>query len=261
MRGRAQKVAVSVDADDALLENIIEALRPDMLQLHGKESVARVRDIKARFRLPVMKVIPVATEGRPCGPCRLCRGGRSHPVRCARAEGCDAAGRPRRAFDWHLLEGLDLKVPFMVSGGLNAANVADAVRITGAGGVDVSSGVESAPGVKDPEKIREFIRAARAAEQTAQSTTGEWLMALAKPNSFRTGPDERGHFGMFGGRFVAETLMPLILDLEKAYAEAQGRSGVPQRDGRAPEALCRPSVAALLRRAPVASISAARRSI
>ena len=72
-------------------------------------------------------------------------------------------------FDWHLLEGLDLKIPFMVSGGLNAANVAEAVRVTGAGGVDISSGVESAPGVKDPEKIREFIRAARAADNTAKT--------------------------------------------------------------------------------------------
>jgi phosphoribosylanthranilate isomerase len=70
-------------------------------------------------------------------------------------------------FDWHLLEGLDLKLPFMVSGGLNAENVAEAVRITRAGGVDISSGVESAPGIKDPEMIRNFIRAARATEELA----------------------------------------------------------------------------------------------
>ena len=68
-------------------------------------------------------------------------------------------------FDWHLLENLDLKLPFMVAGGLNAANVAEAVRVTRAGGVDVSSDVESSPGVKDPEMIRAFIRAARASEE------------------------------------------------------------------------------------------------
>ena len=71
-----------------------------------------------------------------------------------------------RAFDWHLLENLDLKLPFMVSGGLNADNVAEALRVTRAGGVDVSSGVESAPGVKDPEMIRDFIRAARATRRS-----------------------------------------------------------------------------------------------
>ncbi len=70
-------------------------------------------------------------------------------------------------FDWHVLENLDLKLPFMVSGGLNAQNVAEAVRVTRAGGVDVSSGVERAPGVKDPEMIRTFIRAARAVETDA----------------------------------------------------------------------------------------------
>jgi phosphoribosylanthranilate isomerase len=168
VQGRALKVSVSVDADDAALENIVEALRPDMLQLHGTESVARVRDIKARFKLPVMKVIPVATRADLTGlpgyaavADRILFDARA-PKDATRPGGL---GTP---FDWHLLEGLDLKVPFMVSGGLHAANVADAVRITG-GGVDVSSGVESAPGVKDQDKIRAFVRAARAADETAQA--------------------------------------------------------------------------------------------
>jgi phosphoribosylanthranilate isomerase len=169
VKGRAQKVAVSVDADDAVLENIVEALRPDLLQLHGKESVARVRDVKARFRLPVMKVIPVETSADLAGLAgyaavadRILFDARA-PKDATRPGGLGAT------FDWHLLEGLDLKIPFMVSGGLNAANVAEAVRVTGAGGVDISTGVESAPGVKDPEKIREFIRAARAADNTAKT--------------------------------------------------------------------------------------------
>jgi phosphoribosylanthranilate isomerase len=164
VKSRAQKVAISVDADDAALENHIEALRPDLLQLHGKETFARVRDVKARFRLPVMKVIPVETKadlanlaGYAAVADRILFDARA-PRDATRPGGL---GVP---FDWRLLEGIDLKIPYMVSGGLHAANVAEAVRVTGARGVDVSSGVESAPGVKDPEKIRAFIRAARAVD-------------------------------------------------------------------------------------------------
>ena len=126
-------------------------------------------------------------------------------------------------FDWTLLKGIDPGIPFMLSGGLDAGNVAEALRITRAGGVDVSSGVERAPGEKDPDKIRAFIRAARAAE----AALAVKRMTAPQPNSFRTGPDERGHFGVYGGRFVAETLMPLVLELERAYDGGEGRSGIP----------------------------------
>lgn len=168
VRGRALKIALSVDADDALLENSIEALRPDVLQLHGRESVARVRDVKAKFKLPVMKAIPIATAADLAGlpgyaavADRILFDARA-PKDASRPGGLGAT------FDWHLLEGLDLNIPFLVSGGLDAANVAEAVRVTRPGGVDISSGVESAPGVKNPEKIREFIRAARAAKNLSE---------------------------------------------------------------------------------------------
>ena len=164
-KGRAAKVALSVDADDATLENIVDTLQPDLLQLHGKETIARVRDIKAKFGLPVMKVIAVETSadlaalpGYTSVADRILFDARA-PKDATRPGGLGAV------FDWHLLEELDLKLPFMVSGGLSVENVAEAVRVTRAGGVDVSSGVESSPGAKDPEMIRNFIRAARATEE------------------------------------------------------------------------------------------------
>jgi phosphoribosylanthranilate isomerase len=164
-RGRALKVALTVDADDAMLANIVEALQPDILQLHGKETVARLRDIKQTFGLQVMKAIAVETPadlvslpGYAAVADRILFDARA-PKEATRPGGLGAV------FDWHVLENLDLKRPFMVSGGLHAGNVAEAVRVSRAGGVDVSSGVERAPGVKDPEMIRAFIRAARATEE------------------------------------------------------------------------------------------------
>jgi phosphoribosylanthranilate isomerase len=167
VKGRAKKVAVSVDADDATLENCIEAVRPDLLQLHGKETVARIRDIKARFGVPVMKVIAVETAadlapvaGYAAVADRILFDAKA-PKDATRPGGL---GTP---FDWHVLENLRLAVPFMVSGGINAANVEEALRVTRAPGVDVSSGVESAPGKKDVALIRAFIAAARAGDTTA----------------------------------------------------------------------------------------------
>ena len=168
-KGRAVKVALSVDADDALLANSIDALQPQLLQLHGSESVARIRDIKQKFGLPVMKALAVATKSDLAalpGYAAVCDRilfDAKPPKNATRPGGL---GEP---FDWHLLEGLDLQLPFMVSGGLDAGNVAEALRITRAGGVDISSGVESAPGIKDPEMIRDFIRAARASQELIAS--------------------------------------------------------------------------------------------
>jgi len=140
------------------------------LQLHGRESVARLRDIKQKFALPVMKAMAVATPadlaslpGYAAVADRILFDARA-PKEATRPGGLGAV------FDWHVLENLDLKLPFMVSGGLHAGNVAEAVRVTGAGGVDVSSGVERAPGHKDPEMIRAFIRAARAVENDTTLT-------------------------------------------------------------------------------------------
>ena len=127
--------------------------------------MARLRDIKQKFGRPVMKAVPVATSadlavlpGYAAVADRILFDARA-PKDATRPGGLGAP------FDWHLLENLDLKLPYMVSGGLHADNVAEALRVTGAGGADVSSGVESAPGVKDPELIKAFIRAARATQE------------------------------------------------------------------------------------------------
>ncbi|HZR75021.1 phosphoribosylanthranilate isomerase [Bradyrhizobium sp.] len=165
VKGRAAKVALTVDADDATLAGIVEALKPDLLQLHGHETPVRLDDIKRKFGLPVMKALAVETAadlavlpGYRDVADRILFDARP-PKEATRPGGLGAA------FDWHLLENLDLALPFMVSGGLHAGNVAEAVRLTGAGGVDVSSGVERAPGIKDSEMIRAFIRAARTTEE------------------------------------------------------------------------------------------------
>jgi phosphoribosylanthranilate isomerase len=163
-KGRATKVALTVDADDTTLSNIVEALQPDILQLHGKETVARLRDIKQTFGLPVMKVLAVE-RAADLAPLPGFAAVADRILFDARApKGATRPGGLGAVFDWHLLENLDLKLPFMVSGGLTADNVAEAVRVTRAGGVDVSSGVERTPGIKDPDMIRAFIRAARATE-------------------------------------------------------------------------------------------------
>ena len=163
VRGRAQKVALTVDADPAFLQSIVEALGPDILQLHGAESVAQVTAIRRNFGLPVMKAVPIAVKED------LARIGTYATVADrllfdARApRDATRPGGLGNTFDWHLLKNVRSDVPFMLSGGLDATNIVDALRITRATGIDVSSGVERAPGVKDVDKMIAFVRAARRA--------------------------------------------------------------------------------------------------
>ena len=172
VRGRAQKVALTVDADDAFLDAVVEAWRPDLLQLHGKETPARVAALKKRYGLLVMKAIAVeaktdlsAVTDYVAVADRLLFDARA-PREATRPGGL---GKP---FDWRLLENLDPGVPFMLSGGLDAGNLGEALRITHAPGIDVSSGVERAPGEKDLDKIRAFVRAAREAAHSSFVTNG-----------------------------------------------------------------------------------------
>ena len=161
VRGMAKKVALSVDADDTALSYVVDALGPDILQLHGNESPLRVAAIKARFKLPVMKAIAVESKADLAAIARYAAVA-NHLLFDARPpRDATRPGGLGNAFDWSLLQNLKPGVPFMLSGGLNAGNVGEALRLTRAPGVDVSSGVERTPGQKDPDKIRAFIRAAR----------------------------------------------------------------------------------------------------
>lgn len=165
-RGRALIAALTVDADDTALDAILDAVAPDWLQLHGREAPPRVAAIRARTGRHVVKAVGVsrraevdAAAGRYGAVAdRLLFDAKPPP---------DAVlpGGNGLAFDWTILAGLDLPIPFMLSGGLTAGTVAEAIRVTGAPGVDVSSGVETAPGVKDAERIAAFVAAARGGAQ------------------------------------------------------------------------------------------------
>jgi phosphoribosylanthranilate isomerase len=175
VKGRARKVALSVDATDAELERVVEALKPDMLQLHGKETPERVASVRSRFGLAVMKALPIETRA-DLSPIHIYAKVADRLLFDARAP--REATRPGglgKPFDWRLLENIDPGVPYMLSGGLDAGNVAEALRITRAQAVDVSSGVERAPGEKDPDKIRAFVRVAREAD----AALGGKLMSTA----------------------------------------------------------------------------------
>jgi phosphoribosylanthranilate isomerase len=166
-KGKIGTVAVLVDPDDALLDEVVERVRPDLLQLHGSETPERVAAIKARTSLPVMKAVPVAEQG-DAAEARRYAGFADAVLFDAKAEaGAMLPGGNGVAFDWLALKGL--ASPFALSGGLTPDNVGEAIRVTGASLVDVSSGVERAPGEKDVELVRRFIRAAKSAEPQARA--------------------------------------------------------------------------------------------
>ena len=160
-RGRATIVALSVDADDDTLKRIVEALSPDLMQLHGSETPTRVKEIGELCARPTMKAIGVATHG-DLAAAQAYEGVADHLLIDAKPpKGAVLPGGNGRPFDWSLTRDFHAPVPWLLSGGLEPDTVAAAIALSGARGVDVSSGVESAPGVKDPAKIRAFIAAAR----------------------------------------------------------------------------------------------------
>jgi phosphoribosylanthranilate isomerase len=160
-RGRAKIVALMVDPDDALIDTVVASAAPDLLQLHGEETPERAADIRSRWGRPVMKAIKVET-GEDARAALRYRAAADLILFDARAPtDSTRPGGNGAPFDWRTLLGVKDQVPFMLSGGLTPDNVAEAIRATGAVIVDVSSGVESSPGEKDPELIRRFLRAAK----------------------------------------------------------------------------------------------------
>lgn len=155
------KVALVVDADDATLDAIVEGLPLDMLQLHGHESPDRLAEIRSRYGLPVMKAVGVADEGDLAALLDYSLVADQILVDAKPPKNAVLPGGNGLTFDWRLVAQRRWLRPWMLAGGLTAENVAEAVRLTNARQVDVASGVESAPGVKDAGKIAGFVRAAR----------------------------------------------------------------------------------------------------
>ncbi len=155
------KVALVVDADDATLDAIVEAVPLDMLQLHGHESPERVAEVRMRYGLPVMKAVGVADEGDLAPLLDYSLVADQLLIDAKPPKGAALPGGNGLTFDWRLVAQRRWLRPWMLAGGLTPENVAEAVRLTNARQVDVSSGVESAPGVKDHGKIAAFVRAAR----------------------------------------------------------------------------------------------------
>ena len=154
------KVALIVNADDAAIEAILADVPIDMLQLHGAETPARVAEVRDRFGLPVMKAVGLSGEADLAAIMEYSLIADQLLIDAKPGSGTDLPGGNGLAFDWRLLVGRKWLRPWMLAGGLGPQNVADAVRLTGAAQVDVSSGVESAPGVKDHAKIAAFVAAA-----------------------------------------------------------------------------------------------------
>jgi len=167
MRGRTRLVAVTCDPTNEMLSSIVAAVAPDFLQLHGAETPARVAAIRSRFGVAVIKALAVAEPA-------------DFAVTAAHEEAADMlmfdakppAGAVREgghgaAFDWQILRGRRFSKPWLLAGGLDPDNVGRALAVSDAPGADVSSGVETAPGVKSPEKIAAFVQAARNAKVTA----------------------------------------------------------------------------------------------
>ncbi|MBR7653244.1 phosphoribosylanthranilate isomerase [Brucella oryzae] len=159
VNGRALVVAVTVDADDETLDDIVKTVKPDILQLHGHETPDRVAFIKARYGLPVMKAFSVR-DASDLAAIAAYKGIADRFLFDAKPpKGSDLPGGNGVSFDWELLAALDADIDYMLSGGLNADNIAEALHKTQAPGIDISSGVERAPGEKDVRLIENFFRA------------------------------------------------------------------------------------------------------
>jgi len=167
MRGRVRLVAVASDPSDEMLGAVIGAVKPDLIQLHGAETAARVGAIRSRFGVPVMKVMSVATADDLAGLAAYEDAADMMMFDAKAPAGATREGGHGAAFDWQILRARKFQKPWLLAGGLNAENVARAIRACEAPGVDVSSSLETAPGKKSPELIAAFVSAARNAQYGA----------------------------------------------------------------------------------------------
>ncbi len=158
------KVALTVDADDAALDELLEAVPVDMLQLHGRETPERVSEVRERFGLPVMKALALSDESDLEWLDAYTWVADQLLIDARPPDGAERPGGNGIAFDWRLIRNRHWSRPWMLAGGLTPENVGEAVRLTGAEQVDVSSGVEARPGYKDPVRVGAFVRAALSAE-------------------------------------------------------------------------------------------------
>jgi len=169
-RGNAATVVLLVDPDDALVDRVVREIRPDRIQLHGHESVARVREVRQRSGLMLLKAVPVVTAADVAAATDYLASDGSVTLLFDAKPPEDASALPGGnglAFDWHILEAVSV-APYALAGGLTPENVAEAIRLTKAAIVDVSSGVETRPGEKDPELIRRFLHAAKRANEASE---------------------------------------------------------------------------------------------
>ncbi|MCG7393040.1 phosphoribosylanthranilate isomerase [Microvirga sp. ACRRW] len=163
-KGRALRVVLLVDPGDEEIAQAVEAINPDLIQLHGHESPERVAEIRSMVKRPVMKAVGIAEKSDLEALAPYAEGSEHILLDAKPPRTADALpGGNGVSFDWKLLNGLDPALPIMLSGGLNPDNVAEAIRLTHPKAVDVSSGVESSPGLKDAAKIKAFVQAARTA--------------------------------------------------------------------------------------------------
>lgn len=168
VRGRAKVVAVTVDADNDDLDEIVDLLKPDILQLHGHETPERVLEVRALYGLPVMKALSIR-DAADLDRVDSYTGIVDRFLFDAKPPASsELPGGNGVSFDWSVLRDLDGAEGYMLSGGLNRDNVAEAMMVAGSGGIDISSGVESAPGVKDPAMIDEFFDAINTAVESGR---------------------------------------------------------------------------------------------
>lgn len=176
----AKTVAVTVNADDSLLDEIVKVCNPDWLQLHGSETPGRIMELKERYRLPLIKAVSVREARDLANVQQIAEVSDRVLLDAKPPDGADLPGGNGITFDWHLLRDLPQSVDYFLSGGLDVSNIARALKVSGAGAVDISSGVESDPGVKDLAKIDEFITTIRNLEMAAGlSASGREIASAA----------------------------------------------------------------------------------